>query len=244
MSASAPGEALLTLEAVHAYYGLAHVLQGVTLDVGAGELVALLGRNGAGKTTTLRSVMGLVDVREGSIRYQETEVVGRATETIAQLGIGYVPEDRRMFPGLSVRQNLTLASLGAGLDRAEQTAAVRRTLEIFPALERHLELDASRLSGGQQQMVAIGRGLICGRRLLLVDEPTQGLAPIIATEIGKTLRQIADDGVGVLLVEQNSQMALALADRAYVLERGAIVATSEGDDIRKDPEYLEQHLKL
>lgn len=235
---------LLELDDVHAYYGLAHVLQGVTLRVQPGELVALLGRNGAGKTTTVRSILGMVSVRGGRIRSAGQDVVGLATEQIAQHGIGYVPEDRRMFPGLTVRENFRLAGIGARLSTAEQSAAQGRALEIFPQLEDHLGREAARLSGGQQQMVAVGRALICGTRLLLVDEVTQGLAPNIASDMGRTLRRLADEGLGILLVEQNSQLALELADRVYVLDQGVIVASGEAREMREDPEWMENFLKL
>jgi branched-chain amino acid transport system ATP-binding protein len=235
---------LLELEDVQAYYGLAHVLQGISLTVRAGELVALLGRNGAGKTTTVRSIMGLVDVRGGRIRCAGDDVVGSATEDIARFGIGYVPEDRRMFPGLTVRENFRLAALGSRAPRSEQQAAQRRALEVFPLLEQHLDRDASRLSGGQQQMVAVGRALIGGTRLLLVDEVTQGLAPNIAYDMGRTLRRVADDGHGVLLVEQNAQMALEVADRVYVVDQGVIVHEGNADELRADPAWMAEHLQL
>jgi branched-chain amino acid transport system ATP-binding protein len=235
---------LLELEAVQGYYGLAHVLQGVSLTVRPGELVALLGRNGAGKTTTVRATMGLVSVRGGRIRFAGRDVVGQPTENIARSGIGYVPENRRMFPGLTVRENFRLAGLGGGLPKAEQQAAQRRVLEVFPQLEAHLDRDASRLSGGQQQMVAVGRALMCGTRLLLVDEVTQGLAPNIAAEMGRTLRRAADGGRGVLLVEQNSQLALELADRVYVLDQGVVVASGDASEMRTDPSWMERYLKL
>jgi branched-chain amino acid transport system ATP-binding protein len=235
---------LLELEDVQAYYGLAHVLQGISLTVRAGELVALLGRNGAGKTTTVRSIMGLVHVRGGRIRCAGEDVVGSATEDIARFGIGYVPEDRRMFPGLTVRENFRLAALGSRAPRSEQQAAQRRALEVFPLLEQHLDRDASRLSGGQQQMVAVGRALIGGTRLLLVDEVTQGLAPNIAYDMGRTLRRVADDGHGVLLVEQNAQMALEVADRVYVVDQGVIVHEGNADELRADPAWMAEHLQL
>jgi branched-chain amino acid transport system ATP-binding protein len=243
----AGGEAtapLLELDDVQAYYGLAHVLQGISLTVRAGELVALLGRNGAGKTTTVRSIMGLVDVRGGRIRCAGDDVVGSATEDIARFGIGYVPEDRRMFPGLTVRENFRLAALGSRAPRSEQQAAQRRALEVFPLLEQHLDRDASRLSGGQQQMVAVGRALIGGTRLLLVDEVTQWLAPNIAYDMGRTLRRVADDGHGVLLVEQNAQMALEVADRVYVVDQGVIVHEGNADELRADPAWMAEHLQL
>jgi branched-chain amino acid transport system ATP-binding protein len=240
----APAHSLLEVQDVEAYYGLAHVLQGVSLSVEPGELVALLGRNGAGKTTTVKSIMGLVSVRGGHIRCDGKDFVGLPTESVAQFGIGYVPEDRRMFPGLTVRENFRLAALGSRLPKAEQQAAVRRTLDVFPLLEPHLDRDASRLSGGQQQMVAVGRALICGRKLLLVDEITQGLAPNIASDLGQTLRRVADEGLGVLLVEQNSQMALGLADRVYVLDQGVIVHSGRADELRADPSWMAQYLQL
>jgi branched-chain amino acid transport system ATP-binding protein len=163
---------------------------------------------------------------------------------VAQLGIGYVPEDRRMFPGLTVRENFRLAALGARVPKAEQPTAQRRVLEVFPLLEPHLDRDASRLSGGQQQMVAVGRALICGTRLLLVDEITQGLAPIIASELGRTLRRVADEGLGVLLVEQNSQMALELADRVFVLDQGVVVTSGDAAEMRTDPSWMHEYLQL
>jgi branched-chain amino acid transport system ATP-binding protein len=235
---------LLELEDVQAYYGLAHVLQGISLTVRAGELVALLGRNGAGKTTTVKSIMGLVSVRGGRIRCDGEDVVGHPTESIAQFGIGYVPEDRRMFPGLTVRENFRLAALGSRASKADQQTAQRRALEVFPLLEQHLDRDASRLSGGQQQMVAVGRALIGGTKLLLVDEVTQGLAPNIAMDMGRTVRRVADEGHGVLLVEQNAQMALEVADRVYVVDQGVIVHEGDAEELRADPAWMAEHLQL
>jgi branched-chain amino acid transport system ATP-binding protein len=243
-AAEADGTPLLELDDVQAYYGLAHILQGISLTVRAGELVALLGRNGAGKTTTVKSIMGLVTVRGGRIRCDGRDVVGHTTENIAQFGIGYVPEDRRMFPGLTVRENFRLAALGSRAPKGEQQAAQRRALEVFPLLEKHLDRDASRLSGGQQQMVAVGRALIGGTKLLLVDEVTQGLAPNIAHDMGRTLRRVADEGHGVLLVEQNAQMALEVADRVYVVDQGVIVHSGDAEALRADPAWMEEHLQL
>ncbi len=238
------GAALLEVEDIQSYYGLAHVLQGVSLTVQPGELVALLGRNGAGKTTTVKSIMGLVTVRGGHIRCEGRDFVGLPAESVAQFGVGYVPEDRRMFPGLTVRENFRLAVLGARTPKGEQQVALRRALDVFPQLEPHLDRVASRLSGGQQQMVAVGRALICGRKLLLVDEVTQGLAPNIAADMGSTLRRVADEGRGVLLVEQNSQMALQLADRVYVVDQGVIVHSGDAARLREDPSWMAQYLQL
>jgi len=235
---------LLELEVVHAYYGLAHVLQGVSLSVAAGEVVALLGRNGAGKTTTLRSIMGLVRVQGGEVLLDGAPVTGRPTHWIARQGVGYVPEDRRMFPGLSVEENLRLAALGARLGRDRETAAFRQTWEVFPALEEQAGREASKLSGGQQQMLALARALLGSPRLLLVDEPTQGLAPIVARAIMQTVVRIASGGVGVLLVEQNADVALELADRAYVLDEGLIRASGAAGEIRENQDVRNSYLAV
>ena len=235
---------LLRLSKVHAYYGLAHVLQGVDLEVGRGELVALLGRNGAGKTTTIKAVMGLVSVRAGLVTFDGRELTGMSTNRIARLGIGYVPEDRRMFPGLSVTDNLRLAGIGAGIGPADQRQALVATWELFPTLKEHAAREAARLSGGQQQMVAVARALVARPRLLLVDEPTQGLAPIVAADIGKTLSRVAESGVGVLLVEQNAVMALRLANRAYVLDEGTMKAAGTAAEIGDNAELKERYLAV
>ncbi|MGH3501033.1 MAG: ABC transporter ATP-binding protein [Nocardioidaceae bacterium] len=237
-------EPLLQLVDVHAFYGLAHILHGVSLDVRRGELVALLGRNGAGKTTTLRSIMALARVGEGRIQFEEKSLNGRSTEEIARLGIGYVPEDRRMFPGLTVEENLRLAVLGARLGRRRLNEQYARVWDLFPDLRQHGARDAARLSGGQQQMVAIARGLIGGSQLLLIDEPTQGLAPNIATGIGRALTGIVRSGIGVLLVEQNAVVALELADRAYVIDQGSIKARGPAARISQDHEVREKYLAL
>lgn len=237
-------DALLRAEDVHTFYGLAHILHGVSLELRPGELTALLGRNGAGKTTTLRSIMGLAQVGRGEIRFGGTSLAQLSTERIARLGIGYVPEDRRMFPGLTVEENLRLAVLGARLGRGAEKDAYQRVWNLFPDLRQHGARDAARLSGGQQQMVAIARGLISGSRLLLIDEPTQGLAPSIAAGIGRALVDIAHSGIAVLLVEQNAVIALELADHAYVLDEGVIKASGTAEHIQGDREIQEKYLAL
>lgn len=241
MAASDDGR--LELADLHAFYGQAHILQGVSLVVEPGEVVALLGRNGAGKTTTLRSVMGLAR-SEGTIGFAGRSLRGLAPEAIARQGIGYVPEERRMFAGITVAENLRLAALGSGIGRERERDAVRRIWRLFPALEAHVDRDAARLSGGQQQMVAIARSLIGKPRLLLIDEPTQGLAPNIAADIGRTLIEIAGAGVGILLVEQNATMALELASRAYVLDQGVIQAEGPASEISEDEEMQRKFLAV
>lgn len=236
---------LLELRDIQAYYGLAHVLQGVSLEVGEGEVVALLGRNGAGKTTTLRSVMGVqVRIPAGDVLFDGASLRRSSTHQVARLGIAYIPEDRRMFPGLSVRENLRLAALGGKLDRDREREGYERTWEVFPALQDHADREAAKLSGGQQQMVAIARALFGRPRLLLIDEPTQGLAPIIARDILDTVVRVARTGVGVLLVEQNAAMALALADRAYVIDEGVIKASGSAAEIGADPVVKRTYLAV
>jgi branched-chain amino acid transport system ATP-binding protein len=243
VGASDPDGGGLELTDVHAFYGRAHILQGISLAVRPGEVVALLGRNGAGKTTTLRSVMGLART-EGEIAFDGRPLRGLATETVARMGIGYVPEERRMFPGITVAESLRLAALGAGIDREQEREATRRAWSLFPALEPHRGRDTAFLSGGQQQMVAIARSLIGRPRLMLIDEPTQGLAPSIAADIGRTLTEIAGDGVGVLLVEQNATMAFELASRAYVLDQGVIQAAGSASEISEDEEMQRKYLAV
>ena len=237
--------ALLEVDEVQAFYGLAHVLQGVSLNVGAGEVVALLGRNGAGKTTTLRSVMNvIVDVRGGDVRFDGRSIRRLPTHRIARLGIGYVPEDRRMFPGLSVRENLRLSALGARLADGRQRDGLQRMFETFSVLRENADREASRLSGGQQQMLALARALLPEPRLLLIDEPTQGLAPIIAREIMETVVRIARGGVGVLLVEQNAALALELADRAYVIDEGVMRTSGSAAELQRDEQVKRSYLAV
>ena len=217
------GAPLLELADVQSYYGLAHVLQGVGLEVRTSEVVALLGRNGAGKTTTLRSVMGLVSVRGGEVRFEGRPITRQQTHRVARLGIGYVPEDRRIFPGLSVAENLRLAALGARVDRERERQAMARTFEIFPALAEMMGREAIRLSGGQQQMVAISRALMARPKLLLLDEPSLGLAPRMVAAMLDAIAAINRAGTMVLLAEQNAFAALSIAHRGYVLANGRVV---------------------
>jgi len=211
-------EPLLEIRDLHAWYGESHVLHGVGFEIRAGETVTLLGRNGAGKTTTLKSVMGIVGRRRGSVRLEGRELIGLPSNQIARLGLAFCPEERGIFSSLTVEENLllppTVRSGGLGLDAI---------YELFPNLKERLRAGGTTLSGGEQQMLAIGRILRTGARLLLLDEPTEGLAPVIVQQIGATLRRLKQEGFTVLLVEQNFRFAATVADRHYVMEHGRVV---------------------
>ena len=212
------GAALLTVRALNAWYGESHVLHGVAFDVAAGEVVTLLGRNGAGKTTTLRSIMGVVPRREGSILFEGHDIVALASNRIAQRGIAYCPEERGIFSSLDVEENLLLPPIvrDGGL-------SVAQIFELFPNLKERLRSQGTKLSGGEQQMLAIGRILRTGARLLLLDEPTEGLAPVIVQQIGRRIRRLKAQGFTILLVEQNFHFAATVADRHYVMDHGRVV---------------------
>ncbi|HKN08881.1 MAG TPA: ABC transporter ATP-binding protein [Pseudomonadota bacterium] len=209
---------LLAVEGLQAWYGESHVLHGADFEVLAGEVVTLLGRNGAGKTTTLKSIMGILPQRSGSVRYDGREVVGWTSDRIARLGIALCPEERGIFSSLNVEENLLLPPKvrPGGLD-------LDRIFELFPNLRERLSSQGTKLSGGEQQMLAIGRILRTGARLLLLDEPTEGLAPVIIQQIGKTIGLLKQQGFTILLVEQNFRFASTVADRYYVMEHGRII---------------------
>jgi branched-chain amino acid transport system ATP-binding protein len=218
---------LLAVDGLQAWYGESHVLHGVTFEVRSGEVVTLLGRNGAGKTTTLKSIMGIVGRRAGSVRYEGNEVIGWASDRIARLGLAFCPEERGIFASLNVEENLLLPPKvrSGGLD-------LERIFALFPNLKERLHSPGTKLSGGEQQMLAIGRILRTGARLLLLDEPTEGLAPVIIQQIGKTIGILKQQGFTILLVEQNFRFAATVADRHYVMEDGRIIdrlANSELD---------------
>jgi len=210
--------ALLEVRDLHAWYGESHVLHGVDFEVRRGEVVTLLGRNGAGKTTTLKSIMGMVPRRSGSIRYEASELTALPSNRIARLGIAICPEERGIFASLSVEENLLLPPVvregGLGVDSI---------FGLFPNLQERLRSQGTKLSGGEQQMLAIARILRTGARFLLLDEPTEGLAPVIVQQIGTTIRRLKAEGFTILLVEQNFRFAATVADRHYVMERGRVV---------------------
>jgi branched-chain amino acid transport system ATP-binding protein len=233
---------MLAVKEIHTYYGLAHILQGVSLEVNDGEIVALLGRNGAGKSTTLKSIVGLTPPRSGSITFNGQEISGQPTHLIARRGIGYVPEERRIFPQLTVLENLRVSMLAFKLP--QPTVALERMYDMFPRLaERSGQLGGS-LSGGEQQMLALARALISTPKLLLIDEPTQGLAPNLVTSIASSLVRIKSEGLAVLLVEQNARVALEIADRVYVIDHGVIEYHGQAADLRANEAVQREFLTV
>ncbi|HEK0908508.1 ABC transporter ATP-binding protein [Pseudomonas sp. MNR3A] len=229
---------MLNVDSIHSYYDKSHVLEGVSLQVGAGELVTLLGRNGAGKTTTLRSILGIVQPRQGQISFDGQPLVGREIFDIARRGIALVPEHRGIFRQLSVEENLKIAT------RKESRWQLRDVYAMFPRLEERRRNGGFALSGGEQQMLAIARALLNGPRLLILDEPTEGLAPVIVDELVKILRRIKDEGLSILLVEQNLMVCDALADRHYVLEQGRVAYQGTAAQFRDDPSIKNRYLAL
>ena len=233
---------LLAIQDLHAYYGEAHILQGVSLAVHPGEVVTLIGRNGAGKTTTLRSIMGIVAPRGGHITFDGRELAGLPTHAIAQLGVAYVPEDRRILPNLSVEENLRLGRLGAGRAKGDGDAVMDEVLGHFPRLRERLAQKGKSLSGGEQQMLAIARGLVASPKLMLVDEPTEGLSPIIVESLTEILREINRRGTTILLVEQILEVALVLSHRLYVMDQGRIQFEGTPEALRTDPAIQQRFL--
>jgi branched-chain amino acid transport system ATP-binding protein len=233
-----PAAPLLKIDGLQAWYGESHVLHGVNFEVFPGEVVTLLGRNGAGKTTTLKSIMGIIGARTGSVRYDTKELIGLTSDRIARLGIALCPEERGIFASLSVKENLLLPPkvLPDGLP-------VERIFELFPNLKERLSSSqGTKLSGGEQQMLAIGRILRTGARLLLLDEPTEGLAPVIIQQIGNTIRLLKQQGFTILLVEQNFRFAATIADRYYVMEHGRIIDAFANTELEANLDKLHDYL--
>lgn len=230
---------LLELRGVHAWYGRAHVLQGVDLSVAPGEIVALLGRNGAGRSTLARAVMGLVE-RRGRLLWRGRETAGLRTFEIARLGIGYVPESRDVFPGMTVEQNLVLGQKAAKAGRW----TIADVYRLFPALAQRAGVQAQHLSGGEQQMLALGRTLMGDPALMLVDEPAEGLAPMVVAQLAACLDELRRQGMAILLIEQKLDFALDIADRAYVLGHGAVVFTGTPAALRADASTRREWIEL
>ncbi|OII57131.1 ABC transporter ATP-binding protein [Pseudomonas putida] len=229
---------MLNVDSIHSYYDKSHVLEGVSLKVEAGELVTLLGRNGAGKTTTLRSILGIVRPRQGQISFNGQQLVGREIFDIARLGIALVPEHRGIFRQLSVEENLRIAV------RKDSRWQLEDVYSMFPRLKERRRNGGFALSGGEQQMLAIARALLNDPKLLILDEPTEGLAPVIVDELVRILRRIKDEGLSILLVEQNLMVCDALADRHYVLEQGRVAYQGSAAQFREDPSIKNRYLAL
>jgi branched-chain amino acid transport system ATP-binding protein len=233
---------LLAVEDIHTYYGEAHILQGVSLTVGDGEIVTMIGRNGAGKTTTLLSIMGIARARRGAVRLGGADITRLGTHEIVRRGIGWVPEERRVLPNLTVLENLRLGMMAADAAGADQR--LEEALGYFPRLRERLAQRGRFLSGGEQQMLAIARGLVARPRIMLVDEPTEGLAPLLVQSLTEILREINRRGTTILLVEQTLDVAMALSHRLYVMDQGRIQFEGTPDALRRDPTIQQRFLSV
>ncbi|WP_332717280.1 ABC transporter ATP-binding protein [Pelagibacterium mangrovi] len=229
--------ALLAVRDLQGWYGESHVLHGMTFDVAPGEVVTLLGRNGAGKTTTLKAIMGILSKRSGSVRFEDRELIGAPTRTIAKAGIAFCPEERAIFSSLSVEENLMLppAVRPGGL-------SIATIYEMFPNLKERLSSQGTKLSGGEQQMLAIARILRTGAKMLLLDEPTEGLAPVIVQQIGRMISRLKSEGFTIVLVEQNFHFAASVADRHYIVEQGRVIDMIPNAELAANTEKLHAYL--
>ena len=229
---------MLALHDVHTYYGESYILQGISLQVGEGSVVALLGRNGMGKTTTIRSIIGFTPPRRGEIRFKGLNIVGMTSNRIAQAGIGLVPQGRRIFASLTVAENLTMAARRG----RSGSWTLEKVYSLFPILKERAKSRGNLLSGGEQQMLTIARALMTNPELILMDEPSEGLAPVIVEEIGKIMRGLRERGFSILLVEQHLSMALGIAEYAYIISGGKIVHESTSEDLRNNEEVKAKYL--
>ncbi len=232
---------LLQVRDLNVYYGAIHALQGISFDVDEGEIVTLIGANGAGKSTTLKTVSGLLHPRSGQVILRDESLVNTAAQNIVRKGVIHVPEGRRIFAPLTVEENLEMGAF-TRTDTAEIRTSMERVFKSFPRLKERLSQLGGTLSGGEQQMLAIGRGMMARPKLLLLDEPSMGLAPILVEEIFSIIQEINSQGVSVLLVEQNALMALSIAHRGYVLETGRIVLTGTGQELLQNPQVMQAYL--
>ena len=230
---------ILTIDDIDTYYGNSHVLHGISLDIDEGEVVTLLGRNGAGKTTTMRSIVGASPPRSGSVTFRGEEIAGKSPDEINRLGISLVPEDRRVFPTLTVQENLRLAH-----NLASDPRPVEEMYELFPTLDPLRKNDGQNLSGGEQQMVSVARALVQSPDVLLLDEPTEGLAPVIVDDLREIVQTVVDQNVTVLLTEQNVDFAFDLAERGYIMDTGQIVFDGTVEEIRDRDDLLETYLSV
>ena len=234
---------MLQISNLNAWYGASHVLQDISIEVAKGEIVCLIGRNGAGKTTTLKSVMGLLDKTRGSVMFKGKELLGQPAHTRFALGLAYVPEERRIVQGLSVRENLRLG-LVASPQKKQETARIEEIAKIFPRLAERLDQEAVTMSGGEQQMLAIARAMISKPDLIMLDEPSEGIMPVLVDEMFELFRGMKAQGTTVLLVEQNVELALDIADRAYVLDQGTVVHQASARELLADNEIKERYCSV
>jgi branched-chain amino acid transport system ATP-binding protein len=230
---------MLQVKEIHTYYGDSHILQGVSFKLEKGSVVGLLGRNGMGKTTVIRSIIGFTPPRRGKVLFKEQDITAWSTNHVINVGLGLVPQGRRVFPSLTVLENLTVANRRNG-----GPWTVERVLELFPRLRERREIRAGKLSGGEQQMLAIARALMTNPELLLMDEPTEGLAPLLVREVGRVIENLKSGGLSILLVEQNLPLALRLSDHVHILSRGRIVHSSSPQALWENEEIKKRYLGL
>ncbi|MEZ5935184.1 MAG: ABC transporter ATP-binding protein [Alphaproteobacteria bacterium] len=235
---------MLHVENLQAWYDRSHVIQGVSLEVAAGEIVSIIGRNGAGKTTTLRTIMGLVERRQGVVRFDRADdLLMEPTHIRFRRGLGYVPEDRRIVPSLTVRENLRLGLVASPLKTGEQ-AVIDRIAKTFPRLKERLDQQADTLSGGEQQMLAIARAMASEPKMIMLDEPSEGIMPVLVDEMFDLFLRLKAEGVTILLVEQNVERALAISDRAYIMDQGVIVHQAAAADLLADKDIQERYCSV
>ena len=237
-----PTAPLLVVQDIHTFYGEAHILQGISIGVGDGEVVTLIGRNGAGKTTTLRSIMGIARPKLGRIALGGLDITELPTHEIVRRGIAWVPEERRVLPNLTVLENLRLGMMAA--PRGDASARIEEAFAIFPRLRERIDQKGRFLSGGEQQMLAIARGLVASPRVMLVDEPTEGLAPLLVQSLTEILRRINKSGTTILLVEQTLEVAMALSHRLYVMDQGRIQFSGTPKELASDPTVQQRFLEV
>ena len=234
---------LLELTNVHSYYGHIHALKGISLHVNEGEIVTLIGANGAGKSTTLRTISGLLHAKEGAVKLEGKDITHLEPHLVVSAGVGHVPEGRGIFPKLTVRENLEIGAYTVD-NQSKNDERMKEVFELFPRLKERVDQHGGTLSGGEQQMLAIGRGLMLHPRILMLDEPSMGLAPVLVELIFSIINKLNEGGTTILLVEQNARMALAIADRGYVLQTGGIVLTDTAEKLKKNERVQKSYLGI